>query len=93
MVNSIVLTADGAVKASPGKVYAIMACGDGVTSGDSAKLVDSLTSTGTSYATIVFDSTDEVVTFTPCKGINFYTGIYLDVTKTSGTMTVTVVYE
>lgn len=90
---SLVLTADGQVKDKPGSVYAVMACFDGVTSGDKVEIKNSTDNSGTSKITIVCPTTDDVVVFTPSMGVSFGTAIYCDVTKTSGTLTVTVVYD
>jgi len=92
MANKV-LTASGQLRAVPGTVYGVIVSCDGVTSGDKVEFKDALTDTGTSQLSIVFGGTDDIASFCPSIPVRFSTGIYMTMTKTGGTMTVTVLYD
>jgi len=66
---------------------------DGVTSGNKVEIIDSTSATGTAELTFVFGNTDDVIPFYPCVGMHFDDGIYCKITKTTGTLTVSAVYD
>jgi hypothetical protein len=94
MAYGKVMTSDGQVVAGPGKLVGVIATGSGLTAGDKIEFVDSLTATGTSKCTIVFNAAAATVDFTPAHPIAFGTGIYANFTLTgAGTATLSAVYE
>lgn len=91
--SSIVLAADGQVKATAGTVYAVLVSAVGVTAADKVEIKNSADNSGTALLTFVADAANGTWAFYPCVGVTFDTGIYSDETKSGGTFTVTVVYE
>ena len=90
----IQVTADALIQGGPTIWHGIHICLDGVTVGDSVVVRDSLTAgAGTVRYTFIANATDQTVDFCPCKGMQFDTGLYVDVTKSGGSMYVTVVYS
>jgi len=83
------VTGDTTVKSSSGKVYGLHICFDGVTVGDKVELKDD----GSVRFTFVADATDQSYPFTPCVGMPFDTDISVAITKTSGSVYVTLVYS
>lgn len=91
---AIQCTADTLIRTGKGLVYGIDVCFDGVTAGDQVVLRDAVApATGTVLWTYVAAGTDESHAFCPCIPFSCQTGIYVDVTKTGGSMYVTVVYS
>jgi hypothetical protein len=88
-----VLTASGAIKASEGNLIGLSICTDGVTSADSVEIKDAATDTGDAVIKFVFGPTDDYLPFFPYSGMHFDTGIYCKITKNSGTVTVSAVYD
>ena len=82
------ITADAAIKAAPGKIWAIML--EGGSDASSLDFLDALTLTGTAVIGITAPFTDAdastqstvFVDFTSLGGISFATGIYCDWTGT-----------
>jgi len=92
--SGVVKTADGAVKASAGTVYTVVASFVGSTKGDTVELENSLyTATGTSLITLTSYATDCFVSFPCTDGISFDSGIWYDESLSGGDVTVTIEYE
>lgn len=88
MPYSVVKTADGTVKASAGTVFAVIASGDGVTSGDTVLIKNDTTT----LIEFLFGATDDTYVFCPGVGIEFDTNIKVEICD-NGASAVTVVYE
>ena len=93
MVKAKNFAADAQVTAKPTKVYGVILAGEGITAGDKVLLSDSASGAGTTIITLVSEVANGSTIFTPSVGIDFFAGVYADVTKTGGTMSVTVLYD
>lgn len=90
----VVATNDVVIKGSPGELFGVMVCFDGVTAGDTVEIENHATAdSGTSLCMFVAQAADQVLTFTPCVAIAYAAGIYCDFTLSGGAATVTAVYE
>lgn len=91
--NPSVVTSSGQVKASGGTVYYAYITFKGATVGDTAKVVDSLTSSGTAYIYVTArTANDFIVVPIPPLGIQYGTGIYDVITISGGSAQVTLLY-
>ena len=86
---------DRQVKASAGRVYAVLASSSSgaVTAGDRVVIKNGTDATGSPLILMEFSGTRGTVSFTPSVGLNFDTGIYVDETLSGGGAVTSVVYE
>ena len=89
---SSILTADGQVKATAGSVLAVMVSVNGVTAADKIEIKNSADNSGTALLSFVATASAQSWMFTPGTDIKFDTGIYVDVTLSGGTCSVTTIY-
>ena len=90
--SSSILTADGQVKATAGSVLAVMVSVNGVTAADKIEIKNSADNSGTALLSFVATASAQSWMFTPGTDIKFDTGIYVDVTLSGGTCSVTTIY-
>ena len=90
--SSSVLTDDGQVKATAGSVIAVMVSINGFTAADKIEIKNSTDNSGTALISFVATAAAQSWMFTPGTNIPFDTAIFVDVTKSGGTCSVTTVY-
>lgn len=93
--TGIVYYADSTIKATAGTVYAVIFSASSMTAGDLVELKDGNNSADTSLITISASASTGQWMFEPCIGVEFSSGIYLDITEDhqGGTPIVTTIYK
>jgi hypothetical protein len=93
-VSAKVLTADGQVKATAGTVHSVMVSVNGVTAADKIEIKNRGDNTGTALLSFVATASAQSWMFSPSAGVEFTSGIFVDVTLTGGgTCSITTVYS
>lgn len=92
-ISKVVANTDQWITCNRSFVYAVILSGDGVTVGDHIELKDGNGTCGIPRIRLECTATDGNEIFTSPVPIEFSDRIYLDVTRTGGEMSVTIVYK